>query len=109
MHKLSQKGFDELRRTGNRSKVQELHNGGNCRWRSAYERGGTKKNVHDLDLFVTVQILDAPAVLSLGKLCEEHGCSYEWASGQKPHLTPNGKIILWKTQHFVPDVFPELS
>ena len=30
--------------------------------------------VHDLDLFVTVQILDdTPAVLSLGKLCEEHG------------------------------------
>ena len=29
--------------------------------------------VHDLDLFVTVQILDdTPAVLSLGKLCEEH-------------------------------------
>ena len=30
--------------------------------------------VHDLDLFVTVQLLeDTPAVLSLGKLCEEHG------------------------------------
>ena len=29
--------------------------------------------VHDLGLFVTVQILDdAPAVLSLGTLCEEH-------------------------------------
>ena len=29
--------------------------------------------VHDFDLFVTVQILDdMPAVLSLGKLCEEH-------------------------------------
>ena len=45
--------------------------------------------VHDLDLFVTVQILDDTlAVLSLSKLCEEHGCSYEWASGQKPHLAP---------------------
>ena len=43
--------------------------------------------VHDLDLFVTAQILeDTPAVLSLGKLCEDHGYSYEWASGQKPHL-----------------------
>ena len=30
--------------------------------------------VHDLDLFVMVQILDdTPADLSLGKLCEEHG------------------------------------
>ena len=45
--------------------------------------------VHDLDLFVTVQILDDTfAVLSLGKLCEEHGYSCEWASGQKPHLAP---------------------
>ena len=40
--------------------------------------------VHNLELFVTVQILeDSPAVLSLGKLCEEHGYSHEWASGQK--------------------------
>ena len=30
--------------------------------------------VHDLDLFVTVQILeDTPAVLSLGTFCEDHG------------------------------------
>ena len=30
--------------------------------------------VHDLDLFVAVQLLDdTPAVLSLGKLCEENG------------------------------------
>ena len=41
-------------------------------------------HVHDLHLFVTVQLLeDSPAVLSLGKLCEEHGYTYEWASGQK--------------------------
>ena len=34
--------------------------------------------VHDLDLFVTVQVLgDTPAVLSSGKLCEEHGSTYE--------------------------------
>ena len=40
--------------------------------------------VHDLELFVTLQILDdTPAVPSLGKLCEEHGCTHEWASGQK--------------------------
>ena len=47
-----------------------------------------QEKYHDLDLFVTVQILDdTPAVLSLGKLCEERRFSYEWASGQKPHLT----------------------
>ena len=36
---------------------------------------------------MTVQILEeTSAVLSLGKLCQDHGYSYEWASGQKPHL-----------------------
>ena len=45
--------------------------------------------VKELDLFVTVMILeDTPAVLSLGKLCEDHGYTYHWTSGQKPHLTP---------------------
>ena len=44
--------------------------------------------VHDLDLFVTVQLLEETlAVLSLGRLCENHGYSYEWVSGQKPRLT----------------------
>ena len=34
--------------------------------------------VHDLNQFVTVQLLEeTPAVLSLGKLCEDHGYSYE--------------------------------
>ena len=44
--------------------------------------------VHDLELFVTVQILEGTlAVLSPGKLCEQHSYSYEWTSGQKPQLT----------------------
>ena len=43
-----------------------------------------QENVHTLDLFVTVRLLeDTLAVPSLGKLCEEHGYTYEWASGQK--------------------------
>ena len=47
--------------------------------------------VNDLDLFVTVQILeDTPAVLSLGTLSEEDGYSYEFIRGQK--TTP-----CWKT------------
>ena len=34
-------------------------------------------NVHDLDIFVAVQLLeDALAVLSVGKLCKEHGYSH---------------------------------
>ena len=66
--------------------------------------------VHDLDLFVTVQILDdTPAVQSLGKLCEEHGYSCEWSSGQKPHLTKQEKNIFCKTENFVPLVVPGMS
>ena len=39
--------------------------------------------VHDLDLFVTVQLLEeTPAVLSLGKICSEHECSYEWKTAK---------------------------
>ena len=48
--------------------------------------------VRELDLFVTVMLLeDTPAVLSLGKLCEELGKGYHWTSGQKPHLIENGR------------------
>ena len=44
--------------------------------------------VKELDLFVTVMLLEeTPAVLSLGKLCEDHGYTYHFTSGQKPHLT----------------------
>ena len=44
--------------------------------------------VKNLDLFVTVMLLEeTPAVLTLEKLCEDHGFSYHWTSGQKPHLT----------------------
>ena len=61
-------------------------------------------------LFETVQLLDeTPAVLSLGKLCEDHGYSYELVSGQKPRLTQNGKSIICKTYNFVPLVVPGLS
>ena len=43
--------------------------------------------VKELDVFLTMKVLeDTPAVLSLGKFCDEHGCSCEWSNGQKPHL-----------------------
>ena len=43
--------------------------------------------VKELEKFLTMKVLeDTPAVLSLGKLCDEHGYSYEWINGQKPHL-----------------------
>ena len=43
--------------------------------------------VRELDIFLTMKVLEnTPAVLSLGKLCDENGYSYEWINGQKPHL-----------------------
>ena len=66
-------------------------------------------HVHDLDLIVTVQLLEeTPAVLSLGKLCSEHGCSYEWKNGETPRLTQNGKTIACIMDNFVPLVVPGL-
>ena len=48
--------------------------------------------VKELDLFVTAMLLeDTPTVLSLGKLCKDHGYTYHWISGQKSHLTMKGK------------------
>ena len=44
-------------------------------------------HVKQLDLFVKVMLLEeTPAVLSVGKLCEDHGHTYHWTSCQKPHL-----------------------
>ena len=43
--------------------------------------------VKELDIFLTLKVLEnTPAVLSLGKLCDENGYSFEWINGQKPHL-----------------------
>ena len=57
--------------------------------------------VKELDVFLTMKVLEnTPAVLSLGKLCDENGYSYEWINGQKPHLIKDGiriicKFFLW--------------
>ena len=93
MHMLSKKDLssceqETLRRSWNH------HNGGVT---------ANRRSVHDLHLFVTVQLLgDTPAVLSLGKICQEHSYTCEWTSGQKPHLTKDGKNILCKTDNYVP-------
>ena len=43
--------------------------------------------VKELDIFLIMKVLEnTPAVLSLEKLCDENGYSYEWINGQKPHL-----------------------
>ena len=45
----------------------------------------------ELDFFLTMKVLEnTPAVLSLGKLCDENGYSYEWINGQQPHLIKKG-------------------
>ena len=66
------------------------------------------RSVKQTDLLVTVMLLqETPAVLSLGKLCEEHG--YTWKSGQKTHLIKNGKRIDCKKSNYVPFVVPGIS
>ena len=39
------------------------------------------------------------SVLSLGKLCDENGHSYEWINGQKPHLIKYGIRIICNTEN----------
>ena len=51
-------------------------------------REGATVYVKELDLFVTVMFLEETlAVLSLGKVCEDHGFSYHWTGGQN-HISP---------------------
>ena len=62
--------------------------------------------VHDLQIFVTVQLLeDTPAVVFIGKLWK-HGYTYEWPSGREPRPTQNGKQTFCKIENFVPLVVP---
>ena len=66
--------------------------------------------VRELDIFLTMKLFeDTPAVLSLKKLCDEHGYSFEWINGQKPHLIKKGVRIQCNTENFVPIVVPGLS
>ena len=41
---------------------------------------------------------ETPAVLSLGKLCEDHGQTNHWTSGRKPHLTKMARELIAKNQ-----------
>ena len=59
---------------------------------------------------MTMKVLEnTPAVLSLGKLCDENGYSYQWINGQKPHLINIGIRIPGNTENFAPIVVPGLS
>ena len=67
------------------------------------------ENVKEVDLFVTVMLLEEiPAVLSLGKLCEDQWYTYHWTSGQKPQLTNKGRKIDCNMSNYVPFVVPGL-
>ena len=66
--------------------------------------------VKELDMFLTMKVLEnTQAVLSLGKLCDENGYSYECINGQKPHLIKDGIRIICNTENFVPIVVPGLT
>ena len=59
-----------------------------------------KGTVCALNMFVQVQFFkESPAVLSLGKLCEENGYSHEWYPGQPSYLK-------CKTDNHIPLVVP---
>ena len=61
--------------------------------------------VKEVGVFLTMKVLEGtPAVLSLGKLYDEHGYSYEWLNGQKTHLIKNGIRIQCYSENFVPMV-----
>ena len=58
-------------------------------------REEASEHVKELDFFVTDMLLEeTPAVLSLGKLCEDHGCTDHWASGRKPQLTKKARKLI---------------
>ena len=67
----------------------------------------SKKDLNSAEL-ETVTTSRSPTTghqgLSLGKLCDEHGYSYESINGQKPHLIKNGIRIQCNTENFVPIV-----
>ena len=66
--------------------------------------------VKELGIFLTMKVFEnTPAVLSLRKLCDEIGYSYEWINGQKPHLIKDGIRTVCNTENFVPIVVPGLS
>ena len=65
-----------------------------------------RENVKQLDVYLSklLILVEIAAVLSCGKLCEDHGYTYHWTSGQKPHLIGNGKRIGSNMSNYVPFV-----
>ena len=107
MHMMSKKeltsgDLDTLRRSRNSTVVLTASG-------EAHTNEESQVFDHDLNRFVTEQLLEETlAALSLGKICEDHGYSCEWVSGQKTRLTKEGKTIICKTDNIVPLVVPGL-
>ena len=74
---LSLYELDTLRRSRNRTVVLTANG-------QVHTNEEAQVNVHDLNLLVIVQLLEETlAVLSHGKLCEDHGFSHGWVSSQE--------------------------
>ena len=75
--------------------------------------------VRDLCLFVTVMLLeDIPAVLSLGKLCEDHGYTYHWTKTtthqkRQTDRMQHGELLttrcFWSVDKFLNFIFTYIS
>ena len=90
MHMMSKKELSPEEMDS--KKVQDSHCGIDCQWEK-HTHEEAQVFVHDLNLFVAVQLFqETPAILLLGQLCEDHGYSCEWVSGQKPRLTNMGRV-----------------
>ena len=64
--------------------------------------------VKELDIFLTRKVLeDTSVVLSLGKLCDEHGYSYEWINRQKrfPDTMQHGELRADRGSWFINEFF----
>ena len=63
--------------------------------------------VKELDIFLTLKVFqNTPAVLSLGKLCDETRVFLRNDECQRAHLIDNGIRIPCNTENFIPIVVP---
>ena len=100
----------QLCRIGDHEDFEESDDGDD-----GHRRGENKRRSHGICRRIglirdgVMLLEETPAVFSLGKLCEDHGFSCCWTSGQKPHLTKKDKRINCKIANYVPFVLPDLS
>ena len=105
---IAEQERSEVCGSGAYSSILKPYNGYHSRWRSANKRGSN--SVHPRFGFFrdsTDPRGFASSSLSLGKLCEDHGYSYEWTSGQKPQVLFRAMLENTMEQgRYVPIVVP---